>query len=122
MATLDWVHWFNHKRLLRQSGTSRQRKSVRLTIGNRLRCPRRRGSNQIVSAKPRGAVSPSLTSSATDAVVDEVKTWQARTLDPVYPIVCLDAPDPSSSTLKKQGSGGGSVTALQEFVPIITSD
>ncbi len=35
-------------------------------------------------------VSPSLISSVTDAVVDEVKTWQARPLDPVYPIVYLD--------------------------------
>ena len=35
-------------------------------------------------------VSPSLISSITDAVVDEVKAWQARPLDPVYPIVYLD--------------------------------
>jgi len=35
-------------------------------------------------------VSPSLISSVTDAVVDEVKTWQARPLDAVYPIVYLD--------------------------------
>lgn len=35
-------------------------------------------------------VSPSLISSVTDAVVDEVKTWQARPLDTVYPIVYLD--------------------------------
>ncbi len=35
-------------------------------------------------------VSPSLISSVTDAVVDEVKAWQARPLDPVYPIVYLD--------------------------------
>ena len=35
-------------------------------------------------------VSPSLISSVTDAVVDEVKTWQSRPLDPVYPIVYLD--------------------------------
>jgi putative transposase len=32
-------------------------------------------------------VSPSLISSVTDAVVDEVKTWQSRPLNPVYPIV-----------------------------------
>lgn len=36
-------------------------------------------------------VSPTLISNVTDAVVDEVKTWQSRTLDPVYPIVYLDA-------------------------------
>ena len=35
-------------------------------------------------------VSPSLISSVTDAVVDEVKAWQARPLDPIYPIVYLD--------------------------------
>jgi putative transposase len=35
-------------------------------------------------------VSPSLISSVTDAVVDEVKIWQARPLDAVYPIVYLD--------------------------------
>lgn len=35
-------------------------------------------------------VSPSLISSVTDAVVDEVKLWQARPLDAVYPIVYLD--------------------------------
>lgn len=35
-------------------------------------------------------VSPSLISSVTDAVVDEVKVWQSRPLDAVYPIVYLD--------------------------------
>lgn len=35
-------------------------------------------------------VSPSLISNVTDAVVDEVQRWQARPLDPVYPIVYLD--------------------------------
>lgn len=35
-------------------------------------------------------ISPSLISSITDAVADEVKAWQARPLDPVYPIVYLD--------------------------------
>ncbi len=35
-------------------------------------------------------VSPSLISSVTDAVSDEVKTWQARPLDPLYPILYLD--------------------------------
>jgi putative transposase len=35
-------------------------------------------------------VSPSLISSVTDAVTEEVKTWQARPLDPIYPIVYLD--------------------------------
>ena len=35
-------------------------------------------------------VSPTLISSVTDAVMDEVKTWQARPLDALYPIVYLD--------------------------------
>src|SRR5436190_4662872 len=35
-------------------------------------------------------VSPSLISTLTDAILDEVKTWQARPLDAVYPIVYLD--------------------------------
>jgi putative transposase len=36
-------------------------------------------------------VSPALISSVTDAVLDEVRTWQGRQLDPIYPIVYLDA-------------------------------
>ena len=35
-------------------------------------------------------VSPTLISSVTDAVMDEVKGWQARALDALYPIVYLD--------------------------------
>ena len=35
-------------------------------------------------------VSPTLISSVTDAVLDEVKTWQSRPLDVLYPIVYLD--------------------------------
>lgn len=35
-------------------------------------------------------VSPSLISSVTDALADEVKAWQARPLDAIYPIVYLD--------------------------------
>ena len=35
-------------------------------------------------------VSPSLISSITDAVAEDVKAWQARPLDPVYPIIYLD--------------------------------
>ena len=35
-------------------------------------------------------VSPTLISSVTDAVMDEVKTWQSRPLDALYPIVYLD--------------------------------
>jgi putative transposase len=36
-------------------------------------------------------VSPTLISNVTDAVMEEVRTWQARPRDPVYPIVYLDA-------------------------------
>jgi putative transposase len=36
-------------------------------------------------------VSPTLISNVTDAVVDEVRAWQSRPLDAVYPIVYLDA-------------------------------
>lgn len=36
-------------------------------------------------------VSPSLISSVTDAVLDEVKAWQNRPLDALYPILYLDA-------------------------------
>lgn len=36
-------------------------------------------------------VSPTLISSVTEAVMEEVKTWQNRPLDVVYPIVYLDA-------------------------------
>lgn len=35
-------------------------------------------------------VSPALISSVTDAVIDEVKAWQTRPLDALYPIVYLD--------------------------------
>jgi len=36
-------------------------------------------------------VSPSLISAVTDAVIDEVKAWQNRQLDQMYPIIYLDA-------------------------------
>jgi len=36
-------------------------------------------------------VSPTLISNVTEAVMEEVKTWQGRPLDAVYPIVYLDA-------------------------------
>jgi putative transposase len=35
-------------------------------------------------------VSPTLISAVTDAVIDEVKAWQSRPLDALYPIVYLD--------------------------------
>ena len=36
-------------------------------------------------------VSPALISGVTDEVVEEVKAWQNRQLDPIYPIMYLDA-------------------------------
>jgi putative transposase len=36
-------------------------------------------------------VSPDLVSTVTDAVIDEVRQWQSRPLDPIYPILYLDA-------------------------------
>src|SRR6201981_3045689 len=38
-----------------------------------------------------GEVSPSLISEVTDAVIEEVKAWQTRPLEPLYPILFLDA-------------------------------
>jgi len=36
-------------------------------------------------------VSPTLISNVTDAVLEDVRAWQSRPLDPVYPILYLDA-------------------------------
>ncbi len=36
-------------------------------------------------------VSPTLISNVTDSVLEEVRTWQNRPLDPLYPIMYLDA-------------------------------
>ena len=36
-------------------------------------------------------LSPGLISEVTDAVLDEVKSWQNRVLDSMYPVVFLDA-------------------------------
>jgi putative transposase len=36
-------------------------------------------------------VSPDLISTVADAVIDEVRAWQSRPLDPLYPILYLDA-------------------------------
>jgi putative transposase len=36
-------------------------------------------------------VSPALVSQVTDAVVEELKTWQNRPLETIYPIIYLDA-------------------------------
>ncbi len=36
-------------------------------------------------------IAPSLVSAVTEAVIDEVQAWQARPLEPIWPIVYLDA-------------------------------
>lgn len=36
-------------------------------------------------------VSPDLISTVTDAVVEEVREWQSRPLDPIYPVIIFDA-------------------------------
>ena len=36
-------------------------------------------------------VSPTLISKVTDAVIEQVKEWQSRPLDALYPIVYLDS-------------------------------
>jgi putative transposase len=43
-------------------------------------------------------VSPTLISTVTDAVMDEVKAWQSRPLDALYPIVYLDCIHVKSAT------------------------
>ncbi len=43
-------------------------------------------------------VSPDLISRVTDAVLDEVREWQNRPLDPVYPVVFFDALRAKSAT------------------------
>ncbi|WP_027390571.1 IS256 family transposase, partial [Chrysiogenes arsenatis] len=47
-------------------------------------------------------VSPTLISQVTDAVIDDVKSWQNRPLDEVYPIVYLDA-------IRVKGRQGGHI-------------
>jgi putative transposase len=37
------------------------------------------------------SVSPDLISRVTDAVIEEVKAWQSRPLDPIYPVIFFDA-------------------------------
>lgn len=52
-------------------------------------------------------VSSSLISSVTEAVMDEVKTWQSRALDAIYPIVYMDC-----IHVKVRDSGGVRTKAL----------
>ena len=44
-------------------------------------------------------VSPSLISTVTDAILDEVKAWQSRPLESLYPIVYLDCLMVKSATM-----------------------
>ena len=61
-------------------------------------------------------VSPSLISTVTDAVTDEVKAWQNRPLDALYPIVYMDA-------IRVKGRGNGHVVNKAVYLAIgITLD
>ena len=73
-------------------------------------------------------VSPSLISNVTDAVLDEVRAWQSRPLDAVYPILYLDA---LQVKVKSQGSVrnkaiylafGVGMNGLKEVLGIWASD
>jgi len=73
-------------------------------------------------------VSPSLISNVTDAVLDEVRAWQSRPLDAVYPILYLDA---LQVKVKSQGSVrnkaiylafGVTMGGLKEVLGIWSSD
>jgi transposase-like protein len=44
-----------------------------------------------VGALPESLHEPKRNSNVTDAVVEEVKVWQSRPLEELYPIVYLDA-------------------------------
>jgi putative transposase len=73
-------------------------------------------------------VSPSLISNVTDAVLDEVRAWQSRPLDAIYPILYLDA---LQVKVKSQGSVrnkaiylafGVTMGGLKEVLGIWSSD
>ena len=73
-------------------------------------------------------VSPGLISNITDAVLDEVRTWQSRPLDASYPILYLDA---LQVKVKSQGSVrnkaiylafGVTMSGLKEVLGIWASD
>jgi len=56
-------------------------------------------------------VSPTLISSVTDAVMEEVKAWQARPLDALYPIVYLDCIC-ALRARQRRGAGQGGLSGL----------
>src|SRR5829696_3638265 len=50
-------------------------------------------------------VSPDLISAVTDAVLDEIAAWQARPLEPVYPLIFFDALHPTGCSRANAASG-----------------
>lgn len=52
-------------------------------------------------------VSPDLISKVTDAVIDELVTWQNRPLDPVWPIICACVPHSVNLTTRTCGNPAG---------------
>ena len=61
-------------------------------------------------------VSPTLISNVTDAVLEDVRAWQSRPLDPVYPILYLDAIHlkvRSSGSVQNQAVYDSTVTKLR---------
>ena len=62
-------------------------------------------------------VSPSLISAVTDSVLDDVRAWQSRPLDSVYPIIFLDA-----IHVKMRSSGHVQNTAVYVAVAITMED
>src|SRR6516162_8895295 len=73
-------------------------------------------------------VSPDLISRVTDAVLEEVRDWQNRPLDPVYPVVFLDALRVKirdeglvKNRAKEQSSGSRSSTSSRRAASMISS-
>lgn len=62
-------------------------------------------------------VSPTLLLSVTDAVMDEVKAWQSRPLDELYPIVYMD-----SIHVKVRDNGAVRVKALYLAIGVNLAD
>ena len=58
----------------------------------------------------RVEVSPDLISTVTDAVVAEVTAWQARPLEPMYPVVFFDALRGQDSRRRRRPQQGRSIS------------
>ena len=56
-------------------------------------------------------VSPTLISSVTEAVMEEVKAWQARPLDALYPIR-LSRLHPRQGARQRRGAGQGGLSGV----------